>query len=663
MKKQLLSSLSIFLIVFTTLAQQQRVCASDEVLARQNANPQVKQLRAQIEKQTQKFLAEGSKANRRADILTIPVIVHVIYRTSQENISDAQIQSQIDVMNEDFRKLNSDVSLTPAEFAPVAADIQIEFTLAQITRKQTTKTSWGTNDAMKRSSSGGVDVVDPEHYLNIWVCNIGGGILGYAQFPGGSSSTDGVVISPPYFGSADKEPAGETFYLSAPFHKGRTATHEVGHYLNLRHIWGDGGCSVDDFVNDTPIAGAPNYGCPSYPSKSCSSNGGFTSDMFMNYMDYVDDECMFMFSTGQKARMDAIFVPGGARDELGTVVGNDPDDTEAPSVPTALTASNVTSTSVTLSWTASTDNVGVSGYNVYQNDTFVSSSILPTITISGLNPSTTYTFSVSAKDGAGNISAQSSPVSVTTEVFTVTYCETGGSTVTFEWIDYVELGSISNSTGANGGYGDFTSLSTELVLGSSNDVYFSAGFSGTLYSENWSVYIDYNQDGDFTDSGETLVSGTTSDGAIYYGTFTVPTTATLGETRMRVVMRWNSTPSSCGTFSYGEVEDYTVIISSADRGAATIARVNVPEGEKIGTDMKNELFSVYPTPASDVLSFNFGEFREISAVRMFTLGGELVKSGSLDGNKSVNISDLKKGLYLVEIVTEKGKFNAKFIKQ
>jgi hypothetical protein len=138
----------------------------------------------------------------------------------------------------------------------------------------------------------------PNTHLNFWVCNIGSGILGYAQFPGGSAATDGVVISPQYFGSSD---FSSSFYLSAPFDKGRTATHEVGHWLNLRHIWGDGTCATD-YVDDTPYAQEANYGCPTHPHYTCNSN-----DMFMNYMDYTDDACMFMFSNEQKARARAIF--------------------------------------------------------------------------------------------------------------------------------------------------------------------------------------------------------------------------------------------------------------------------------------------------------------------------------------------------------------------
>ena len=229
-------------------------------------------------------------------IVTIPVYVHVIYANSNQNISDNQISSQISVLNNDFRKTNSDINQVPSLFSGLATDAEIQFTLAGTYRHADPTTSWGTNDAMKYA----YPPITPQTHLNIWVCNIGGGILGYAQFPGGPSSTDGVVISPQYF--------GDTGYVAAPFNKGRTATHEVGHYLNLRHIWGDGRCNRDDYVADTPTSDRPNYGCPSFPTNHCNS-----TDMTMNYMDYTDDACMYMFSNGQKDRMRTVFASGGPR--------------------------------------------------------------------------------------------------------------------------------------------------------------------------------------------------------------------------------------------------------------------------------------------------------------------------------------------------------------
>lgn len=247
----------------------------------------------ELEKFTQTFKPEeGEKA-----LITIPVVIHVVYNGSSQNISEAQIQSQIQVLNEDFRRLNSDADNVWSQ----AADSEIEFCLATvdpngnatngIIRKSTTVNGFGTNNSVKSSSSGGSDPWPASDYLNVWVCNIGGGILGYAQFPGGSASTDGVVNDYRYFGTVGT--------ATAPFNLGRTMTHEVGHYLNLRHIWGDGNCNVDDFVSDTPLASGSNGGCQ-IGSSSCNS-----VDMVQNYMDYSDDACMNLFTQGQKSRMQA----------------------------------------------------------------------------------------------------------------------------------------------------------------------------------------------------------------------------------------------------------------------------------------------------------------------------------------------------------------------
>lgn len=292
-----------------------RKCASMDALKDQLAeNPGQAKKMDDVEKHTNKFIADrggevlAAAALTDAQTIEIPVVVNVIYNTAQQNISDAQIASQIAVLNNDFRATNSDVSgLNSTVFAGAAADFNVHFTLFAVNRKSSTKTSWGTRDAMKSSKKGGIDATDPTRKLNIWVCNIGGGILGYAQFPGGNSATDGVVIGPNYFGSSS---LGSGFYLSAPYDKGRTTTHEVGHWLNLRHIWGDATCG-SDLVSDTPTHNTANYGCPAYPHLSTCA--GTPIEMTMNYMDYTDDPCMYMFTNGQKVRARALFATGGAR--------------------------------------------------------------------------------------------------------------------------------------------------------------------------------------------------------------------------------------------------------------------------------------------------------------------------------------------------------------
>ena len=314
MKKLLLSAVSLLLLIScsndetnssTDLAttgahKHHRGCASHEVHEQQlRENPELAAKMQEIERFTQNAITNGRLVNGK---IQIPVVVNVLYRTAAENISLTQIQSQIDVLNKDFNATNSDFNQVPTVFSGVKANVGISFVLDAVYRKSTTKTSWGTRDAMKKSTQGGINPTSPTTKLNLWVCTIGGGILGYAQFPGGSSATDGVVIDSKYLGT--------TGTATAPFNKGRTATHEVGHWMNLRHIWGDTTCG-SDLVSDTPTHNTANYGLPAFPHYSTCT--GTPIEMTMNYMDYTDDAGMYMFSNGQKSRMLAIFASGGSR--------------------------------------------------------------------------------------------------------------------------------------------------------------------------------------------------------------------------------------------------------------------------------------------------------------------------------------------------------------
>jgi hypothetical protein len=270
--------------------------------------------------ENQALRAQMFPAAGRSGCTKIPVVVHVVHRTTVQNISDAQIKSQIDVLNADFRKKNSDIGAVPAVFAPLAADARIEFELAKtdpsgnpttgITRRSTTVTEFTDDNSVKFASSGGTDAWPRDKYLNVWVCPLAGGLLGYAQFPGGPADTDGVVIRHSAFGT--------TGTAAPPFDLGRTATHEIGHWLNLRHIWGDdgNGCAGSDFVADTPNQASENTGTPTFPHISCGN--GPNGDMFMNYMDYTDDVGMMMFSAGQVTRMQATL--DGFRASIGTSI-------------------------------------------------------------------------------------------------------------------------------------------------------------------------------------------------------------------------------------------------------------------------------------------------------------------------------------------------------
>lgn len=295
-------------------AEDGRACHSMKVLNRQlKENPGLYNKMYDVEYQTRKFIlgkgkppkggggSGGGSNNTDVDVapiedglgvINIPVYIHIVYPNAN-SITDAQVSSQMATLNADFRNTNVDQLPSGTTFANDATDAGFSFSLSGVFRHNDSKSSWGTNNAVKQA----YPPITPETHLNIWVCEIGGGILGYAQFPGGNSATDGVVLGGAYFGKT-----------SGNYGLGRTATHEVGHYLNLRHIWGDGRCRQDDFVADTPTADSSNNGCPTFPSVSCKS-----ADMTMNYMDYTYDACMYMFTDGQRNRMRALFQPGGAR--------------------------------------------------------------------------------------------------------------------------------------------------------------------------------------------------------------------------------------------------------------------------------------------------------------------------------------------------------------
>ena len=280
--------------------------------------PQFRANQGDIEAFTRRAMV-GKREALRTGVVTIPVVVHVVYRTPTEKISDAQIKSQIRVLNRDYRATNTDISNVPAPFKPLVGDGEIEFALAKrdpdgkattgITRKKTNRSSFTVDDGVKSPSTGGVGPWDTSKYLNIWVCTLSSNLLGYAQFPGGPPETDGVVILNTAFGTSGT--------AAAPFNKGRTATHEIGHFFNLSHIWGESRlptCTDSDFVADTPNQFGPNTAKPNFPSVTCSN--GPNGDMFMNYMDYVDDAAMFLFTKSQVDRMRAAL--SGPRSTLGS---------------------------------------------------------------------------------------------------------------------------------------------------------------------------------------------------------------------------------------------------------------------------------------------------------------------------------------------------------
>jgi hypothetical protein len=316
-KLLLIAFVGFTLLTSDSFAQGHK-CATMDILNKRIANdPAIKERMEAKEVLTQKWVSEHPKQKRGgSQIITIPVVFHVIWNDPIENISDNQIYSQLDILNEDFRLLNPDSLDDTHPFWPYTADSEIEFCLASvdengnptngITRTQTSVTTWDDNilDDIKSTANGGYDNWDATQYLNIWVVNLDGGLLGFATLPDGLATDpfmDGVVIRYEAFGTIGTAGSG-SFQVNGG---GRTATHEVGHWLNLSHIWGDAICG-DDFVSDTETAEDNNFGCPSFPHNDNSTCGsGVDGEMYMNYMDYVDDDCMNMFTAGQATRMHA----------------------------------------------------------------------------------------------------------------------------------------------------------------------------------------------------------------------------------------------------------------------------------------------------------------------------------------------------------------------
>ena len=335
------SNIPVFLLVAVILLPgptsfaQDRCATTKYEQMRHNSKPG-RETAAQFEEWIQSRLA-GQASGALPEIAaagTIPVVVHILHNgvSDPTNISDAQIASQMDVLNKDFRRLNTDAGNTPAEFSSAAGATSLVFTLARrdpeglptngIIRTLATKTQWGLED---QSELKALSYWPAEDYLNIWVINFGTNDIGFAQFPvtnliqglDGSSEdrlTDGVVIHYRAFGVSG---SFGTFDLIPRFDKGRTATHEIGHFFGLRHIWGDvSSCGDNDFVPDTPPQSSPSSLCPTYPATSCSGN-----KMFMNYMDYTDDQCMNLFTNDQISRFDVVLGASPRRVSLLTSMG------------------------------------------------------------------------------------------------------------------------------------------------------------------------------------------------------------------------------------------------------------------------------------------------------------------------------------------------------
>ncbi|TRX38676.1 T9SS type A sorting domain-containing protein [Flavobacterium sp. ZT3R18] len=322
-------------------------------------------------------------------------------------------------------------------------------------------------------------------------------------------------------------------------------------------------------------------------------------------------------------------------------------DTTAPTAPTALAAAGTTTTTTNLSWTAATDNVAVTGYDVYQGATLKATVTGTTYTVTGLTAATAYTFSVKAKDAAGNISVASNVVNVTTLTVALTYCASQGNSVADEKIGKVALGTISNVSTGGTGYENFTAISTNLVLNTANTITITPVWTATVYKEGYAVWIDYNQNGLFTDAGELVFSKAASTATPATGSFTVPATALLGATRMRVSMKYNAIPTACEAFSYGQVEDYTVNITSVAKEMTAKSSVETA-------------MIVYPNPTSSVL--NVTSVSESATYRVYSILGQSIAAGRIV-NGTIDVSNINIGNYILEVNDNDTVSTRRFVKK
>ena len=340
----------------------------------------------------------------------------------------------------------------------------------------------------------------------------------------------------------------------------------------------------------------------------------------------------FVGKTGRNFRSDI------AIDDLSLTTSRATSDGQAPTAPSNLSASNITQTEATLSWTASSDDIGVTGYNIYQGSTKIATVTETSYKVTGLKVNSRYTFSVKAIDKAGNESASSNSITVLTDAASVNYCTSKGRISTFEWIDYISFGGMTNSSRSNSGYGDYTDKVATVSKNSTNRLYYSAGFRKTIYKEYWAVWIDYNQDGVFSDD-EKVLSASASTSRNLYTNIKIPSTALLGKTRMRVSMTDKSGLKSCNTFKYGEVEDYSINITSSG-DSVSFSQVN-PEL------LEEELFVeepiCYPNPVTDnTITIKFGNSNSINFL-ITDQKGAVLNEGNIPNNSKVDVSYLQQG--------------------
>ncbi len=660
------------------------------------------------------------KANRTTNrsVFNIPVVIHIIHNGDAigtgENITDAQAISQITVMNEDYRKLagtNGGANTTGA-----AVDTEINFCLAAVDESGNPTTGvvrhvitpysnnvadgaggpdWETNADVQQMKT--TTQWDPTRYLNMWVIRPGGlpinqgglsGLLGYAQFPsnsglagapaGGAANTDGVVAGYNAMGTIDLDDG--TFILNGSYNLGRTMTHEVGHWLGLRHIWGDSdpdpliddSCGVDDYCDDTPNAGAPNYNCVTVTS--CGS-----ADQYQNYMDYSYDYCMDTFTQDQKDRIQTVMTNSPRRMELNASTActpPDPEDLDGQIEIENLNVANCSDYSITPELTITnkgnnTLNTATISYNLdggtntninwtgsldlYESETIY----LPQIS----NTIASHVFNVTLSNPNGGTDQQLNN-NTDSRNYTITgsACTSSGSMQFGTSTTGVEFNTISNlNSGKLFPYTDNTNMVTDVNRESSYDLSVYYNPDGLFQTISY-VWIDWNQNCSFDDPGEQYDLGTNNGSATETNllsansplSVTIPNEAVLGNTTMRVTTKYtnpneNQFPTSCEEGLDGEVEDYTVnvlISLSVDEFALNSIRI-------------------FPNPTTNALNISLSNNDLPDAYKVFNMLGQVIMNRTISNNSdlSINTSALSNGMYFIKISKEGNTVSLPFVKK
>ena len=651
--------LILFFSVLSTFSQE-RTCGTEEYMQEKLQDPvfaeEYYQRQQEFQARLQEILANQEFQQRDGNAtIIIPVAVH--YPSANEADRACLValaQNQIDILNADYTATNSDLSLWPSAsaFYPSVTPTGLDVSFALATSNHpvgldpelvegepcvTIGYNWGGGGDSDSNWSG---------YMNFVVRPIGGGILGYSPLGGSSAAGHTVVIDPSYFGSGSGCP-GSGAVPTAPYNLGRTVTHELGHFFNLNHTF-SGSCGSDDGIADTPNISNPNYGCPA----NGSVNGCVTGEkaLTMNYMDYVNDACMYMFTLGQANVMNAyltgILEPQFHDDVFGPV---DPGfNISGSNVATCgdeavfnLTYSQVGGFSENTVFTAS-GNPG--GTSVVFSPNNLSSNGNFTMTVTGLS---------GVADGNYTITVTGTSASITDSndfVLTIAdqYCASVANTTYATSTTGVVFNTISNlNTGKPSGYSDYTGISTDVNRESAYDLSVYANSDGNYQIITY-VWIDWNQNCSFDDAGEQYDLGTSANinnqltvNSPY--SITIPSDAVLGNTTMRITTKYtdpgaNQFPTSCENGHDAEVEDYSLnILTSLSVGEVEFSN-----------------FALYPNPNNGEFSIRLTSISDKDInVDVFDIRGRKIFEQSYENtyefSNSVKLNSVQPGIYLVKI--------------